>query len=478
MPTTPAGYVPGAPIMVTPTLHEGLTRLQSGQTDFEIDGAPIAISGIPDGLHNVLRDVQDSPLAARSTRLEAMTIEMVAMLFDFVFETRDLPDGIKALLARLQIPVLKAALLDGSFFAKKQHPARLLVNALAAAGLGWSTDAGQDDPLYREIDRIVHAIINGFAGDLTIFEEQHKQLEAFLAGEKDEAQTAIATSAEEIERSDREEMARKTANEEVERRIEHNSVPQFLAAYLRDRWTSVMVRTAFEYGEGSKAWNDTVQMLDDLVWSVQLKRTVNDRKRLVEMLPSLVKRVDAGMRGVEWPQSEREQFVANLIAAHVATVKQGMASAVSPMLTLVENAKTQAETAKAAGNEAAARKAVALADAMKVAEPLQRLEEAEEIVDDDFLEIAENLERGMWIEFENEKGLLAFAELTWVSPLRGTYLFTNRRGQKALAMTARELAERFRADTARIVEAEPLIDRAFSSVLGQFEQKAAERAVA
>ena len=33
-----------------------------------------------------------------------MTIELVAMLFDFIFETKDLPDGIKALLARLQIP--------------------------------------------------------------------------------------------------------------------------------------------------------------------------------------------------------------------------------------------------------------------------------------------------------------------------------------------------------------------------------------
>ena len=73
-------------------------------------------------MHNVLRDLQESPLGSRATQIESMTIEMVAMLFDFVFETRDLPDGIKALLARLQMPVLKAAMLDGAFFAKKQHP--------------------------------------------------------------------------------------------------------------------------------------------------------------------------------------------------------------------------------------------------------------------------------------------------------------------------------------------------------------------
>ena len=47
--------------------------------------------------------------------------------------------------------------LDGAFFAKKSHPSRLLVNAMAQAGLGWSPVMGQTDPLYRKIDAIVHA---------------------------------------------------------------------------------------------------------------------------------------------------------------------------------------------------------------------------------------------------------------------------------------------------------------------------------
>jgi hypothetical protein len=102
--------------------------------------------------------------------------------------------------------------------------------------------------------------------------------------------------------------------------------------------------------------------------------------------------------------------------------------------------------------------------------------ETPEVVDDDYLEIARSLERGVWIEFEADGGQLAFAKLAWVSPLRGTYLFTNRQGQKALSMTAEELGTRFREDTARLVEAEPLIDRAFVSVLGQFEDKIVDRA--
>jgi hypothetical protein len=77
----------------------------------------------------------------------------------------------------------------------------------------------------------------------------------------------------------------------------------------------------------------------------------------------------------------------------------------------------------------------------------------------------------MWIEFEDADAQLSFAKLAWISPLRGTYLFTNRQGQKAVSMTAEDLAEQFRANRARLVEAEPLIERAFSSVISELTDR-------
>ena len=140
---------------------------------------------------------------------------------------------------------------------------------------------------------------------------------------------------------------------------------------------------------------------------------------------------------------------------------------------VAEQARAEAEIAKAAGDEAKAAKAEALAAAMQQAAP-EPVELQREVIADDYLEIARSLERGVWIEFEADDGQLAFAKLAWVSPLRGTYLFTNRQGQKALSMTAEDLADRFRADRARVVEAEPLIDRAFSSMISQIEERLPE----
>ncbi len=464
---TPSGYVPGAPILATPSLHEGLTRLQAGQTGFDVEGAQVGFVGIPQGMHNVLRDLQDSALGQRANQLEAMTIEMVAMLFDFIFETRDLPDGIKALLARLQIPVLKVAMLDGAFFARKSHPSRLLVNALAAAGLGWAPEMGQEDPLYRMIEKIVHRIIDGFADDLAIFDQLRAELETFLSSEERVAEENFATSAEEINQSDRKDLAGAIAKSEVERRVESYPIPQFLAQFLRGNLQRALEVIYLRDGEESEAWTSGVATLEDLVWSVQPKKSAEDRKHLVAMLPSLLKRLNATVPAAQWAPGQREAFMSHLVEAHAAAVKPALAAVSSPTAAVAEAARAEAEAAKASGDTAAAARAEALAAAMAPAQP-EVPDAGSAVLEDEYLEIASSLERGQWAEFEDEDAQLSFAKLAWVSPLRGTYLFTNRQGQKALSMTAEHLAEQFRINRARLVEAEPLIDRAFTSVLSEF----------
>ena len=466
---TPSGYIPGAPIMATPALGEGLARLQAGETGFDIGGgAFVQFSGIPQGTHNVLRDLQDSPLGKKANQLESMTIELVAMLFDFIFETKDLPDGIKALLARLQIPVLKAAMLDGAFFAKKNHPSRLLVNALAEAGRGWTPVMGTNDPLYSHIDALVHRILDGFTDDLTIFDEAREKLERFLADEEQAAEANIQSTAEEIDQTDRREMAEIVAKSEIERRIEMYPVPNFLAWFLRQQWVGTLQDLYLTQGEESEPWEQAIAMLEDLVWSVQPKRTKDDRKHLVALLPALLKRLSAALERIEWPPEGRDKFMANLVEAHAASVKPAIATTSLGTASVAEQALAEAEQAKADGDAEKAAKAEALAQAMTQAEP-EPIKEPE-VIDDQFLEIAQDLERGTWIEFEADDGQLAFAKLAWISPLRGTYLFTNRQGLKALSMNAEELAERFRTDRARLVEAAPLIDRAFGSVMASFAE--------
>ena len=114
-------------------------------------------------------------------------------------------------------------MLDGAFFAKKSHPSRLLVNALAQAGLGWSPVMGQEDPLYKKIDEIVHQILDDFTDNLAIFDELREELEPFLAEEEKAAEANIQSTAEEINQSDR--RTDRDRRREGRDRAAHRAVP-------------------------------------------------------------------------------------------------------------------------------------------------------------------------------------------------------------------------------------------------------------
>ena len=112
-------------------------------------------------------------------------INLVSMLFEFILDDRTLPDSLKALIARLQIPMLKVAVLDKTFFSRGSHPARRLLNEIASAALGWvDQDDAQRDTLYQRIDQVVQRLLNDFADDPAIFAELLAEFVAFTGDER------------------------------------------------------------------------------------------------------------------------------------------------------------------------------------------------------------------------------------------------------------------------------------------------------
>lgn len=107
-------------------------------------------------------------------------INLVALLFEFILNDRAVPDAYKALIGRLQIPMLKVAVLDKSLFSRASHPARRLLNEIATAAMG----ASQRDPLYLRIEQVVQRLLNEFVEDPVIFSQLLAEFSAFTADER------------------------------------------------------------------------------------------------------------------------------------------------------------------------------------------------------------------------------------------------------------------------------------------------------
>ncbi len=118
-------------------------------------------------------------------QVDSDMINLVSMLFDFILEDRQLPETMKALIGRLQIPMVKVALVDSAFFERGGHPARKLLNELASAALLWNEGReGGRDPLYEHMEAAVNRILNEYNDDVGVFESVLDEFTAFM--EKDQ----------------------------------------------------------------------------------------------------------------------------------------------------------------------------------------------------------------------------------------------------------------------------------------------------
>ncbi len=97
---------------------------------------------------------------------EEKVIDFVSKIFQVILDDEELPDQIKALLAKLQISVIKLALVDFTFFQNSNHPARHLLNKLTSIGV--SVDS-KNELIFNKLKSVVDLIINNFETDINVF---------------------------------------------------------------------------------------------------------------------------------------------------------------------------------------------------------------------------------------------------------------------------------------------------------------------
>lgn len=421
-------------------------------------------------LVNVLRTLRSSPQVAALPTVDATTIDIVAMLFDYIFVDEDIPGNVKAMLGRMQIPLLKVAMLDKAFFSSPEHPARKLVDRMAEAAIGLDERTTKGEATVRMIERTVQRVLDEFDTDFILFEKLLIEVNAFLEEQQKTEELVVERSARYIEERERQEIARLTAEDEVARRLETRAwVPPPVREMLTTAWVKALAHVHLNEGEGTPAWQALTLAMEDLLWSVEPKVAADDRKRLVTMLPALLKSLQSGMLRAESSDEQRDNFLGTLVDCHAAAVKAGLRGLGAIPVPAEPEVKLQAAPS--------IERSVVPAGDLQVEEirlKTPRVKGA--AVRNVFTRtgIWTNLERGTWVEFRNGDAIPVRARLTWISPQKGVYLFTNQLGTgNAVSISPEALAEQMRRGEARILDSAPLVGRAVDSMLASLRGQAA-----
>lgn len=242
-------------------------------------------------------------------------IDIVSMMFDFILDDLDLPIQLRSVIIRLQIPMIKVALLDDTFFNSRLQAARQLLNEFAYSAnilhlVGQDSEQANNRVLVR-VQKIVDLILKTFRINLDVFSTELRNFQQFirfeLKGQK--AKTKNLQITKDIVVS------------ELKQRLLIQQVPVVVEVFIKQTWNEVLTKVGLATNCDGKIWLSILQVTDDLIWSMQPKLMEQERKLLTKMIPMLLNRLQDGLCLIDYSKPLMQKFFNHMEKIHIQSLR-------------------------------------------------------------------------------------------------------------------------------------------------------------
>jgi hypothetical protein len=439
------GQVPGTPL---PT-HDVLSALNRLNLEANLPGTAAAVN---------LADVKRSLLAqarlqtGRPMELSPAdndTFELIDLLYKHL-QTEIREDApATALIKRLQLTLLRVALQDRAFFVRPNHPARQLLNTVSETAAKWLGEDDFDPQLLAPLQQAVTHAVKHYDGDVAVFEKSNKELQTHVAQHVKRAETLERRHVEAARGKEKLEVAKQRATQALDEVLDGQDLPKFTRALLKQSWADVLTLTYLRQGEGSEEWRRQIDVTRKIVTAcTHADATAEDR--------ALKQHIESSLKLVGYHEDE-----ADVIARRLSSGQRIDDDEAESRTELTMKLKARVRL----GEESAAK-------TKKDDLPTRSAHEQE------CFEQLRLLPFGTWIEFvTNQQGDVVRRRMSWFSPVTGTALFVNQRGQRVGEHSLDSLARMMAKDQVRIVTAQRagLVDRAWNAALNALRSLTSRR---
>jgi hypothetical protein len=376
------------------------------------------------------------------------TIDLVGMVFEYMLKDENLPDSVKALLSYMHTPFLKLAFIDPGFFEQPEHPARMLLNSLAEAGIRWvGNDGTVQHDMYNKIKNIVDRVLRDFKNDVRVIAELLLEFNSYTKNIIRRQELMEKRATEKAQGEERLREVKLRVNEEVRRRTDNKELPSAVLLFALQPWSDYLSFALLRYGDKSEKWTNALAVVNDLLWIIEPKTDAADVVRQADLAPALLRDMETGFETIGYDQTKGRKLLETLSSLiEMAQQSKKAEPAPAPMRDKLE--KIAAEKAGQAEFEAT--------DISK---------EEEKIVENLKL-----IEFGTWFEFEGGKRL----KIAWYNARTSHYMLVDQMGKKVAMMSGLEIAREMIAKRAKIIagSSKPFFERALENIFQKLNAQA------
>lgn len=407
--------------------------------------APVDISAFVEQLKSELKQKADGHDVEKG---DMQTIDLVGMVFEYMLDDENIPDSIKAVLSYLHTPFLKIAFIDPHFFEREEHPARVLLNTLADAGARWvANDGSSQFDIYNRIKGTVDQVLKEFEKDVKTITSLLFEFNSYVKKISHKQELTEQRAKEKAEGEDKLREMKIKVNEVVRERIKGKELPSAVLLLLLQPWSDYLTLMLLRHGEESEKWKSGIDLVDEVLWCIEPKKTDEEKNALQSKLSTILKRINDGFSEVGFESSKGAKLV----------------GAFNSMCALAENAKPVQPAPQPMRNEIERRAAEKAG---------KNLHEHTDISPEE-AQIVENLkmiEFGTWFEFEGGKRL----KIAWYNGRTSHYMLVDQIGKRVGMESGLSLAKKMIAGKAKIISGstKPFFERALENIYHKLNEQA------
>ncbi len=304
------------------TLIRRLAMLGNLATDTQLAAAgALDVAGAT--LPNVIVANRDELRRTASGSLDHMVIDVVGSLFDQILSDPKVAPQMARHIARLQLPVLRAALGDATFFSSRRHPVRRLVNRIASLAVAFEDfTQGPGQHFLELVKQLVDDIVSGDFDQMLLYEQTLDKLEAFVAEQAKRDVASQSDAGNMLDNKESELLMQQRYTQQLHSALTTVPMDDFLRQFLTQVWSQALMRATLKHGAESEELKRLRIGGRELVLSVQPKGSPADRKAFLVRLPQLMRDLNEGIALIGWPMAAKKDFFAKLLPAHAASLKR------------------------------------------------------------------------------------------------------------------------------------------------------------
>lgn len=249
-------------------------------------------------------------------------VELLSRVYDKILDDPGLLPEVRNLLSRLQVSVLRVAVEDPQLLSQQEHPTWQFINCVASHSTGFSQ--GDRERLQAFLG-FVEARVERIAAEphphASLYWQALQDTQHFIETSARQTVARTQNTIEMLERAQQREKWHGILRQQVREQLAQAVVSTTVRGFLEGPWVNAMAEAMVRFGPQSSQVQPMIDLVDDLLWSVQPLRHAEERDQLREMLPTLTARLRFGFDLINWPDSRRDELLDELMERHTKLLR-------------------------------------------------------------------------------------------------------------------------------------------------------------